>query len=53
VAELFQDYTELSESYRGKSLNLAAGIAKERDIAKPIKEASYFLLTTLRCYAAN
>ena len=40
-------------SYKGNNLNLAAGIAGDREIAKPTKLANYFLLQNLRCFAQN
>ena len=43
-----QPSTELILSYKGSSLKRAAGIAGEREIAKPTKLANYFLLQYLR-----
>ena len=40
-------------SYNGNNLNRAAGIAGEREIARPTKLASYFLLQNRRCFAQN
>ena len=48
-----QPSTELILSYKGSSLKRAAGIAGEREIAKPTKLANYFLLQYLRWAAQN
>ena len=53
ITVLPQPSTELMLSYKGNNLNLAAGIAGDREIAKPTKLANYFLLQNLRCFAQN
>ena len=45
--------TELILSYSANNLNLPAGMAGDKDIAKPTKLASYFLLQNLLCYEQN
>jgi hypothetical protein len=53
ITDLPQPSTEFILSYKGSSLKRAAGIAGEREIAKPTKLANYFLLQNLRCLAQN
>lgn len=45
--------TELIPSYSANNLNLAAGIAGDKEMAKPTKLANYFLLQNLRCVEQN
>jgi hypothetical protein len=53
ITYLPQPGTEFILSYKAKSLNLPAGIAGDRDIAKPTKLASCFLLQNLLCLEQN
>ena len=53
ITDVPQPSTELMLSYNASSLNLAAGIAGESDIANPTKLASCFLLQKRRCEAQN
>ncbi len=50
---LFQLGLELILSYRANSLNRAAGIAGLKEIARPTKLASSFLLQYRLCLAQN
>ena len=51
MIDLPQPSTELILSKSASNLNLDAGIAGDREIAKPTKLASYFLLQNRRCLA--
>jgi hypothetical protein len=48
ITYLPHPYTELMLSYKARSLNLAAGIAGDKEIARPTKLASCFLLQKRR-----
>jgi hypothetical protein len=53
ITLLFQLGLELILSYKANNLNLAAGMAGLREIARPTKLASDFLLQYRLCLAQN
>jgi hypothetical protein len=53
ITDLPQPSTELIQSYKANSLNLAAGMAGDNEIANPTKLANCFLLQIRRWAAQN